>query len=110
MGRLPCKNRHYKILHTSESAGRSPIHVTTYITPLRQRQVEKNKASQMLKVGAADPATTEWASLIVLVWKKNPSLRFYVEYHRLDIRKVKKSTKFEVCINTQIFPENLKCF
>lgn len=38
----------------------------------------------MLKIGEAEPATTEWTSPIVFVPKKNGRLRFCIDYRHLN--------------------------
>lgn len=46
------------------------IHAIQYGAGPRQRQLEKEKIVQMLRVGVAEPASTEWASPIVFSTKE----------------------------------------
>lgn len=61
-----------------------PINPTPYKADPRQRKLKKNKIDQMLKVGVAKPVTTEWASPIIFVPKKDGSLWFCAGYRGLN--------------------------
>ena len=60
--------------------------------PYRQGPAMRDKAAaeirKMLDAGVIEPATSEWASPIVLVPKKDGSLRFCVDYRRLTAKTV----------------------
>lgn len=45
----------------------------------------------MVKGNIADPATTEWASLIVFALTKDAGLRFCVQYQKLNAATVRDS-------------------
>ena len=60
--------------------------------PFRQGPIMRGKAAaqirEMLDAGVIEPATSEWASPIVLVPKKDGSRRFCVDYRRLNAKTV----------------------
>ena len=43
----------------------------------------------MLKVGAIHKSTSPWVSAVVLVWKKDGSLRFCIDLRKLNSRTIK---------------------
>ena len=43
----------------------------------------------MLKVGAIRKSVRPWASPVVLVWKKDGSLRFCIDLRKLNSRTIK---------------------
>ena len=48
------------------------------------REMVAEEVRQMLNAGVSEPTSTEWASLEVLVPKKDGSPRFCVDYRRLN--------------------------
>ena len=74
------------------SAGSHPV-LTGEQTPIAQgmrptapadRQVVREEVRKMLETGAIRPSSSPWASPIVLVRKKDGSLRFCVDYRKLN--------------------------
>lgn len=66
-------------------------HVASYRAGPRQRVFEKEKADQMIKAGVAILATTEWASPLVFVPRKNRRLRLCVDYCHVNAVTVRNS-------------------
>ena len=61
-----------------------PVHCHPYRAGPRARQAETAEVEKMLREGVIGPATTEWASPVVLVPQPDGSLRFCVDYRRLN--------------------------
>lgn len=68
-----------------------PNNAAPYRAGPQQRQLEKEELEQILKVCKAGPNTTEWASPLVFVPKKDRSLRFWVDHRRLNAVTVGES-------------------
>ena len=52
-------------------------------TPHQFEEVRK-QLQEMLKIGAVKHSNSQWASTVVLVWKKDGSLRFCVDLRKLN--------------------------
>ena len=61
-----------------------PVHCQPYRAGARARGAEKEEIDRMLAENVIEPTTCEWASPIVLVPKPDGSLRFCVDYRRLN--------------------------
>ena len=64
--------------------GAKPVYQPPYRAGHRARGIEKAEIGRMLQEGVIEPASSEWASPVVLVPKKDGSLRFCVDYRRLN--------------------------
>jgi transposase InsO family protein len=64
--------------------GAQPVHAQPYRAGTRARAAEREEIQKMLAQDVIEPATCEWASPIVLVPKPDGSLRFCVDYRRLN--------------------------
>ena len=69
-------------------SGTKPIRSMPYREGPAMRDNAAAEIRKMLDVGVFEPATSEWASPIVLVPKKDGSLRFCVDYRRLNAKTV----------------------
>jgi len=61
-----------------------PVRGVPYRAGPRMRQVEKEHIEDMLAQKVIEPANSEWASPVVFAPKKDGSLRFCVDYRRLN--------------------------
>lgn len=68
-----------------------PVHSALYRAGPTVGQFGAVKIDRMLKEEIIKPATTRWASLIVFARKKDGSLRFAVDYRKLNAVTVRDS-------------------
>lgn len=67
-----------------------PIHQQPYRVPQKLLPTMKHELDEMLKLGVIEPSDSEWNNPIVLVPKKDGSIRFC-----LDFRKLNAVSKFD---------------
>ena len=84
--------------------GSRPVHSQPYRAGMRARQEEADEIDRMLGMGVIEPSCSEWASPIVLVPKSDGSLRFCVDYRRLNALTVRDSyplpLRMDECIDS----------
>ena len=78
---LGCTNT---VQHSIDTGDHVPIKQQPYRTPIVQRDQIKKMVDQMQKQGIVQPSKSPWASPIVLVPKKDGSLRFCIDYRKLN--------------------------
>jgi hypothetical protein len=71
--------------------GKKPVHCQPYRAGPKSRALESAKIQRILKAEVIEPATSQWASPIVLVAKPDGSTRFCVDYRRLNAVTVRDS-------------------
>ena len=61
-----------------------PIRQQPYRVPASRKERVKKEIDKMLEMGIIQPSTSQWASPIVLVEKKDGDMRFCVDYCKLN--------------------------
>jgi hypothetical protein len=83
--------------------GAKPVHAQPYRAGPRARENEASEVQRMLKEGVIEPASSEWASPVVLVPKPDGSMRFCVDYRRLNALTIRDSyplPRMDECIDS----------
>ena len=74
---LGCTNL---VEHTIDTGDHAPIRQQPYRTPVVRRQQMDEMVTAMQKQGIVEPSSSPWASPVILVPKKDGSLRFCIDY------------------------------
>ena len=77
--------------HTIDTGDHRPIRQPLRRQPFQQQTYIDEETNRMLEYGIIEPAASPWASNVVLVKKKDGSLRFCVDYRRLNTITYKDS-------------------
>ena len=70
--------------HSIPLTSDDPICSKPYPVPLSMGHIIKDEVSKMLELGVIEPSTANYASPIVLVKKKDESIRFCIDYRKLN--------------------------
>lgn len=73
--------KHCIVLNSTDAP---PTHSAPQQAGSKQRKLEREEVDKMREAGLADPAKTKWALPIVFVPRNDGSLRFFVDYRRLN--------------------------
>jgi hypothetical protein len=107
--------RKVRLSHATEhrinlNPGSKPVHAQPYRAGPRARELERQDVSRILKAGFIEPESTEWASPVVLVPKPDGTMRFCVDYLKLNamtIRDTYPRPRMDECIDSL---ENVRIF
>lgn len=72
------------VRHTIDTGSAHPIKQAVRRLPEKKRAVAAGEIEKILEEGIIEPSYSPWAAPIVLVSKKDGSLRFCIEYRRLN--------------------------
>ena len=73
-----------KLKHQIHTGNAPPVRQAVRCVPPQRRQQVHELLNRMLKDDIIQPSSSPWAVPVVLVKKKNGSLRFCVDYRRLN--------------------------
>jgi len=76
--------RTHLVEHTIDTGDHRPIRQPLRRQPFQHQDYIDQETNRMLEYGIIEPAASPWASNVVLVTKKDGSLRFCVDYRRLN--------------------------
>jgi Reverse transcriptase (RNA-dependent DNA polymerase) len=77
--------------HIQLQSDAKPVYQPPYRAGVKAREVEKAEVDRMLTAGVIEPAVSEWASPVVLITKPDGSVRFCVDYRKLNALTIKDS-------------------
>jgi hypothetical protein len=72
------------VKHTIDTGDARPVKLPPRRLPLAQRDVVKQEVDKMLNDGIIEPSSSPWASPVVLVKKKDNSVRFCIDFRRVN--------------------------
>ena len=70
--------------HVIDTGDSCPIRLHPYRVPHAYRDEVERQVTEMLEEGVIEPSTSDWAAPILLVQKKDGTLRFCVDYRKLN--------------------------
>ncbi len=70
--------------HRIDIGDHKPVHQAPYRTSYKEKQVIKEQVQEMLERGIIRPSTSEFASPVVLVKKKDGKYRFCIDFRNLN--------------------------
>ena len=79
------------VKHTINTGDHKPIKQRPRRLPLAKREAEREEVDKMLQAGVIEPSSSPWASPIVLVTKKDGSIRYCIDYRQLNNITLKDS-------------------
>ena len=85
------RSKDLTILQVAQRAVLAPYSETVVLSNTGKRGPVLLEVSKMLTAGVIEPATTDWASPVILVAKTDGTLRFCVYYRKLNALTVKDS-------------------
>ena len=81
----------------------SPVHLQPYRAGPKAREFEHDEVQRMLTDSVVEPAKSEWAAPVVIASKKDGTLRFCIDYRKLNDLTIKDSyplPRIDECLDT----------
>ena len=78
------QDRHGLFSHKIKTKTTGAIRLPPYPIPHALRDVVKKEVEEMLEEGTIEPSKSDWSAPVVLVTKKDGSLRLCIDYRRLN--------------------------
>ena len=72
------------VLHKVETGNARPIKQQPRRVPLHKRDAAISEVQKMLESGVIEPSSSPWSSPVVLVTKKDGSIRYCIDYRKLN--------------------------
>ena len=91
------------VAHHIDTGITNPVHQPPRRTPLWFQNEEEKHPKIMLEAGIIEPSTSQWASTVVLVTKKDGGARWCLDYRALNAVMNKDAyllPKIEECLDT----------
>ena len=79
------------VQHKINTGTALPIRQPIRRLPFGKKEIGNREINKMLTMGVIEPSSSLWSSLVVLVKKKDVSVRFCVDYRQLNDETVKDS-------------------
>jgi hypothetical protein len=72
------------IYNAIETGNHPPVYTPPYRVSYKDEQIQRDEINKLLDQGRIEESTSPWSSPIVLVRKKNGSVRFCIDYRKLN--------------------------
>ena len=72
------------VQHAIETGTHPPVHTPPYRVSYKDEQMQRQEIEKLLKQGIIEESTSPWSSPIVLVRKKDGSVRFCIDFRKLN--------------------------
>ena len=82
------------VVHHIDTGDAQPVAKNPYRCSLKERQIIEEQISEMIAEGIIEPIVSEWASPVVIVSKRDGTMRFCVDYR--DVNQLTKPDQYPI--------------